>query len=74
MIFISWGGNLIPFTSKIFLLFITLSLLSTGILAVLSKKQSKNYPAEKEYVKISKIEYEQLLKIKREIEEMKGSK
>lgn len=60
----SWGGELINNFSKIFILFIILSLLGMGILAVFSKRQTNDYSTTSEYIKISKEEYSELLAIK----------
>lgn len=69
----SWGGELIGDNTKLFILFIILSLVFVGILIVLSKKQiSIDSSTDKEYIKILKIEYEELLSIKKEYKEMKG--
>jgi len=68
----SWGGDLIDNNSKLFILFIILSLLAMGILAILSKKQNSiDTSIDLEYVKIPKKEYEELLAIKKEYKEMK---
>lgn len=67
----SWGSKLINNNSKIFILFIILSLLGIGILAVLSKRQNEE-TNNKEYIRISKNEYEQLLKAKKELEFLRG--
>lgn len=60
---------------KIFILFIILSLLSMAILAILSKRQNVEITETKEYVKITKAEYENLLEKKKQLEELlKGKK
>lgn len=70
----SWKSKLIENNTKIFILFIILSLLGMGILAILSKKQMNDTFIDSSYVKITKKEYDELLSIKKEHEELKGSK
>ena len=69
----SWGSDIIGDSSKIFILFLILSLLGLGVLAVISKKQTNDTDAkEKDYIKITKEEYQELLNIKKEFELLKG--
>lgn len=70
----SWGANIFDKTAKIFILFLILSLLGIGVLAVLSKKQSESEPPSLDYIKITKKEYEELLNIKKEYEKEKEAK
>jgi len=55
---------------KIFILFIILSFVALCVLAVLSKKQPTELPNNKEYVKIAKEEYEELLRKKEQLENL----
>ena len=72
LIAVSWDTELSDTTSKIFILFIILSLLGTGVLAVLSKRQSVETYTSVDYVKISKSEYQELLEIKEKYNSLKG--
>ena len=70
----SWGDDVISDNLKIFLLFLILSLLGMGVLAVLSKKQVEDSNVKgKDFVRISKAEYEELLNAKKELEKLKGN-
>ena len=66
----SWGSDILAEQLKIFILFLILSLLAIGILAVLSKRTIENITIEKDYIKISKKEYEELLSIKKNYEKL----
>lgn len=69
----AWGSNLLGNNVKIFVLFIILSLFGIGVLAVLSKKQiNTDASIDKNYIKITKKEYEELLAIKEKYNELKG--
>lgn len=71
----SWGTDIFDKGSKIFILFLILSLLGMGILAVLSKKQPADQTdSNQDYIRISKKEYEELLNAKKELEKLKESK
>jgi len=70
----SWGSSLIANQTKLFILFLILSLLGIGILSVLSKKQSEAPNEDKGYIKIAKKEYEELLNIKALYTELKREK
>lgn len=59
-----WGSDIIENNTKIFILFIILSLLESAILAVFSKRQTNETPLNQSYIKIPKTEYEDLLSIK----------
>ena len=74
LVAISWGSNILSKSLKLFVLFVILSVLSQVVLMVLSKKQSDDIAANKNYVKISKEEYEILLKAKEELARLKGEK
>lgn len=52
---------------KIFILFIILSLVGMAVLAVLSKRQITESITSKEYIKISKEEYKELLQAKHQL-------
>ena len=56
----------------IFVLFIILSLLGEGVLAIISKKQTNSSILDKDYVKILAKEYEELLSIKEKYLKLKG--
>lgn len=62
----SWGGETTGTYSKIFILFIILSLLGMGILAVFSKRLPGESQISSEFIKISKSEYDELIAIKKE--------
>ena len=71
----AWGSTLIGDYVKIFILFIILSLLGMGILAVLSKKQpTEETENNSKYVKITRSEYQKLLEIKASFEKLTGEK
>lgn len=70
----SWGSELLVENVKIFVLFIILSLLGMGILAVFSKKQINSNENDSSYVKISKKEYTELLSIKENYLKLKEEK
>lgn len=74
LIDLSWEGTFLENNLKIFVLFIILSLLGLGILAVLSKKQANDLTPTLNYIKISKKEYEELLSIKEKYLELKETK
>lgn len=74
LVTISWGSNILSKSLKLFVLFVILSVLSQVVLMVLSKKQSDDISVNKNYVKISKEEYEILLKAKEELARLKGEK
>lgn len=67
----SWGSDILEKGLKIFILFIILSLLGFGVLAILSKKQGSEETLD--YIKIAKKEYEELLKAKEELIKLKGN-
>lgn len=67
----SWGSSILADSLKIFILFIILSLVGMGVLAVLSKKQGEEI-VSKNYIRISKEEYEELLKAKEELAILKS--
>lgn len=67
----AWGSTIISDGVKVFVLFIILSLMGMGILAVLSKRQGDEI-ISKDYIKISKQEYDDLIKAKEELAKLKG--
>ena len=69
LIFSSWGSLLLVNQIKLFVLFLILSLLGIGLLSI---KQNETNNEDKNYVKISKKEYEELLNIKNLYNELKG--
>jgi len=70
----SWGSKIIGDNTKLFILFIILSLLGMGILAVFSKRQTTDTFTTSSYIKIPKKEYEELLSMKEELLKLKGEK
>lgn len=67
----SWGSDIISKELKLFILFIILSFVGMGVLSVLSKKQGTE--EVRDYIKISKKEYEELLKAKEELAKLRGN-
>lgn len=70
----SLGSDFLSDNLRIFILFIILSLVAMGILAVFSKKQTAELNNDIQYIKISKKEYEELMAIKVEYERLKENK
>lgn len=67
----SWGPNIFDKATKTFILFLILSLLGIGILAVITKRQAACETPTSDYIKISKEEYAELLATKEKYEKLK---
>ncbi len=68
-----WGSSILDDYLKIFVLFIILSILGIGVLAVLSKKTTES-DIKEDFIKISKFEYNELIEIKEKYQKLLGEK